>query len=388
MQKRDLIIIGANEFQQPLVEKARHLGYKTHVFAWEEGAVCKEIADQFYNISITEKDKILEQAKRINPLGIASIGSDLAVITVNYISNSLGLTANSMHSTEISTDKYKMRKALHENNLPCPRFVIADDDNNLEKTSNMRFPLIIKPVDRSGSRGVTLVCDKDEENLNPAIRYAREQSFINQAIMEEYIEGQEYSMEMLSYKGEHHFLAITEKFTTGAPNFVETMHLQPGRIEPDILEKAIKIMMQALDALCIECGASHAEFKVDDHGNIMIIEIGARMGGDYIGSHMVPFSTGFDYIRMVIDIAVGKEITVNKKERLNQAVLVKFIFNREDIDNYEAIKNEFPESLAYSSNIDEIDLNCNALINDSSKRLGFYIVQGKELADCLTLVKD
>ena len=122
-------------------------------------------------------------------------------------------------------------------------------------------------------------------------------------------------MEMISCKGKHHFLAITEKFTSGSPNYVETIHIQPGRIEPAILKKAIKIMMQALYALYIEHGASHSEFKVDDLGNIMIMEIGARMGGDYIGSHMVPLTTGFDYIGMVIDIAVGNRLSLTKTEQ-------------------------------------------------------------------------
>ena len=89
-----LVIIGAGEFQLPLIKKAKEMGYETHVFAWAEGAVGKDFADYFYPISITEKEIILEQCKQINPQGIVSIGSDLAVLTVNYVARSLHLPTN------------------------------------------------------------------------------------------------------------------------------------------------------------------------------------------------------------------------------------------------------------------------------------------------------
>ena len=91
---KKVVIIGANDFQNPLILKAKELGYETHVFAWKDGSVGEKTADYFYPISIVEKDKILEECKKIKPQAIASIGSDLASITVNYLAHELGLPLN------------------------------------------------------------------------------------------------------------------------------------------------------------------------------------------------------------------------------------------------------------------------------------------------------
>ncbi|MDZ7543153.1 ATP-grasp domain-containing protein, partial [Clostridium perfringens] len=156
----------------------------------------------------------------------------------------------------------------------------------------MITPLIVKPTDRSGSRGVNKINNINE--LKEAINKAKNESFCKEVIVEEFIDGKEYSMEFFSDNGKHSFLAITEKFTTGAPNFIERAHLQPGRIKEETLLKAIEVAINGLNALEICDGASHVEIKVDRDA-IFIIEIGARMGGDFIGSELVRLSTGIDF---------------------------------------------------------------------------------------------
>ncbi|MEG0378791.1 MAG: carbamoyl-phosphate synthase large subunit, partial [Eubacterium sp.] len=101
--KDKVAIIGANDFQNPLILKAKEKGYETHVFAWKEGAVGEKNADFFYPISIVEKDAILKQCRELGITGVCSIGSDLASLTVNYVANQLGLTANSDESALLST---------------------------------------------------------------------------------------------------------------------------------------------------------------------------------------------------------------------------------------------------------------------------------------------
>ena len=93
---KKIAIIGANDFQNPLILKAKEMGYETHVFAWREGAPGEETADYFYPISIVEREKILEECRRIRPAAVISIGSDLAMLTVNYVAGELGLVCNSM----------------------------------------------------------------------------------------------------------------------------------------------------------------------------------------------------------------------------------------------------------------------------------------------------
>jgi len=296
------MIIGANNFQRPLIQKAKELGIETHVFAWEKGSVGREYADHFYPISIIEKDRILDKARKINPDGVVSIASDLAIITVNHIANKLGLAGNSLECTHVTTDKLAMRRCLSQGGLPCPRYSDSADIHEILDFCG-EFPLIVKPQDRSGSRGVTMA--RDTKDLRRAIERSRSESFSSRHIAEQFIPGREYSVEMISRNGEHHFIQITEKETSGEPYFVEMAHHQPADLSVSQHEKIISIVKQALSCLGIENGASHSEMLLTDKEDVFIVEIGARMGGDYIGSHLVEMSTGYDYLKGAIDIAIG-----------------------------------------------------------------------------------
>ncbi len=299
---KKLAIIGASYLQLPLILRARKKGLETHVFAWEEGAVGRQDSDLFYPISITEKDRILEICRDIRIDGIVSIASDLAIITVNYIAEKMGLTGNSMESTRLSTNKYLMRECLAENGLPCPWFYRVKDAGRAGDTH--AYPRIVKPTDRSGSRGVTLV--EHPEGMKPAVERALSESLAKEAIIEQYLVGREISVEMVSWAGRHHFLACTDKVTTGPPYFVELQHHQPAGLPADLVKEIAEVTARALDALGIRYGASHSELIIHDDGKFSLVEIGARMGGDHIGARLVELSTGFDFVGAVIDIALGK----------------------------------------------------------------------------------
>lgn len=364
-----LVIIGANDFQNQLILKAKSLGYETHVFAWEDGAVGKENADYFYPISIVEKDAILEKCKEIKPDGVCSIASDLASITVNYVAEKLGLPCNQTKYTDIETNKFAMRKALLDAGLPCPKFVLADENFNINQLSDFSFPIIVKPTDRSGSRNIMKL--ESTDGVEKAVKDACGTSFEHKAIIEEFIEGNEYSMETISYKGEHHYLATTKKFTTGAPHFIETGHCEPSDLPADIIEKAKKHIISALTALHIENSAGHSEFKVDKNGNIRIIEIGARMGGDCIGSDLVYLSTGNDFMKMVIDVACGNKPEVSENPT-NNDVSIKFLFTEQDIEDMNEFKKLNPDKVY---RISDLELENLGNTTDSSSRLGYYIVR-------------
>ena len=366
---KKLVIIGANDFQNQLILKAKALGYETHVFAWEDGAVGKDTADYFYPISIVEKDKILEKCKEIKPVGVCSIASDLASITVNYVAEGLGLPCNSTKYTEIQTNKYKMREALQNADLPCPKFVLADSSFQRDSISGFRFPIIVKPTDRSGSRSIMKL--ETVDGIEEAIARACKDSFENKAIIEEYLDGDEYSMETISYHGEHHYLATTKKFTTGSPRFIETGHQQPSGLPDNDIEKAKKIVFSALDALHIENSAGHSEFKVDKDGNIHIIEIGARMGGDCIGSDLVYLSTGNDFMRMVIDVACGIAPVFEEKSKQSKCE-IHFVFTQEDLEQLEDIKQKAPETIY---RISDLELENMGYTTDSSSRVGYYLIK-------------
>lgn len=366
---KKIAVIGANNFQKRLVETAKALSYETHVFAWEEGAVAKDIADFFYPISITYKEEILSILKEKNIEGVCSIASDLAVPTVNFIANNLNLVGNSDNCTEITTDKYKMRKILRAQNIPCPDYQLVRQLDDI-KPSILNFPIIIKPIDRSGSRGIYKVENLSE--LENAINNALEVSFRDQVLVEEYIDGNEYSVEGISQNGVHQILQITEKFTTGAPSFIERGHLSPARVSSDLEWKIKAIVLNSLDVLEIKNGASHTEVKVNSKGEVKVIEAASRMGGDFIGSDMVEITTGYSYVKNVINISVGEQID-NLNPSLKKHSFVGFIFNEKDVIKYEKLKSIYPD-IIISENINS-ELK---YVTDSSTRNGYFILEMKD----------
>jgi len=297
---KKLAIIGASYLQMPLVCKAKEMGIETHCFAWEEGAVCKDIADFFYPVSILEKEQILEICLQVQIDGITTIASDAAVPTVCFVAAKMGLTGNAFEDALAATDKYLMRQRFAAFSVSSPRFVIADENYSVE---DFRFPVIVKPTDRSGSRGVKKI--EQPEDLQDAVNRAQKESFTHHAIIEEYISGREVSVESISWKGKHYILAITDKVTTEEPYFVELEHHQPSNLSDVIQQKIKSETLKALTALNINYGASHAEFKITSNGDVFAIEVGARMGGDFIGSDLVCLSTGYDFVKGVIDVSLG-----------------------------------------------------------------------------------
>lgn len=311
---KKLAVIGASYLQLPVVKKAKEMGIEVHCFAWREGAVCADVADYFYDISTIDKEAILKECQRIGIDGIVTIASDVAVLTVNYVATRLHLPGNDDSYSEVVTNKFKMRECFLQNAIPSPRFCRVKGAADIDALKTFRFPVIVKPTDRSGSRGVEKVTTVDQ--LPEAIDRAVGESFAHEAIIEEFVDGREISVECISWQGHHHLLQITDKVTTGAPYFVELEHHQPTTLPADIVSKIKAIVPQALDALHIRYGASHSEIKITPEGELFFIEIGSRMGGDFIGSDLVRLSTGYDFLQGVIEVALGDfhepQLTSNK----------------------------------------------------------------------------
>lgn len=306
---KKLAIIGASYLQEPLVRKAKEMGLYTICFAWADGATCAEICDKFYDISIVEKEQILKvcQDERID--GICTIASDVAAPTVAYVANAMGLVGNEYEAAVRANNKYLMRNAFIKAGVPCPKYMMVTPEtiHSPEVIDGMRdfqFPMITKPSDRSGSLGVTKINMPSEHY--PAMELAMSKSFKHEAMLEEFIEGREISVEFISYKGTHYPLQITDKVTTEAPHFVELEHHQPSTLSDEMFAKIYDITKTALDALGLTNGASHAEYKITDEGRIAIMEIGGRMGGDFIGSDLVRLSSGYDFVKGVIEVALGE----------------------------------------------------------------------------------
>ncbi|MBQ1875043.1 MAG: ATP-grasp domain-containing protein [Paludibacteraceae bacterium] len=380
---KTLAIIGASYLQRPLVDKARELGLRTICFSWADGAVCKDVCDVFYPISITEKEQILDICRREHIDGVCTIASDVAAPTVAYIAEQMGLRGNSYEAAVRANNKYQMRRAFKKAGVPCPLFTCVTEDVSRQpsavsqtiaeklKKEGFRMPLIVKPSDRSGSLGVQKVVDWFQ--LDAAIARAQEVSFRGEAMVEEYIEGREISVEFISYMATHYPLQITDKVTTEAPYFVELAHHQPADLTPEQYDEIYAITANALDALGIMNGASHAEYKITKDGRIAVMEIGGRMGGDFIGSDLVWLSTGYDFLRGVIDVALDQFRPPIKAREQMYAGVYFLTADTQRVKYYIDHADEYPEIVMAEQTDEEL-----RHVQYSAQRSGYVIYQKRD----------
>jgi len=285
------------------------------------------------------------------------------------VARELGLPCNPERTGIVARNKYEMRCAFRDAGLYTPVFYQAGADFSLDDMPALEYPVIVKPTDRWSSKGVTRV-DRPEE-LKAAVDYAVSESFNNKAIIEGFMDGPEYSAECICYKGQRHVLAFTKKQTTGCPHYIETGHIQPSDIPADRIDAVKNVILKGLEALDIQNGAAHAEFRLLENGQVGIVEIGARMGGGCIGTDLTPISTGMDYIRMVVDVACGR---APKFETVTEPspVAVKFILTEEDLRTMEKVLREESEKVVRTE-ISNTDFSVKVV--DGNMRHGYYIVK-------------
>ena len=293
-----IAIIGASTGQKALCDKAKEMGLETYCFAWEKGAICKDIVDHFFPISIFETEQIAQICQKEQIDGVVSNASEETAIAVSKIAeliNKPGLPLKTIESIKKKNFVREISKSIPDLH---PIKVQAYDG----VTTPSFFPCIIKPNTGSSKQGVSFV--KNKEDFAKAIQYAKEAN-AEQIIIEEYFEGQEISVEALSSQGSHFIYQITDKENSGPPHFVELGHHEPSQLDNTIIERIKKIIPALLNTLHFTNGASHTEMKISPDGRIALIEVNPRGGGDEISNTLVSLSSGKDYLRGMIEVALG-----------------------------------------------------------------------------------
>jgi biotin carboxylase len=188
----------------------------------------------------------------------------------------------------------------------------------VEQVRSAGYKCIVKPADNSGSRGVDLL--KEDADLDAAYEYTVKYSRGGEIVVEEFMEGPEVSVETLAVDGEVHVIQITDKLTTGAPYFVEMGHSQPSQLKEEIQEEIKEVAIAANNTIGIKNGPSHTEIKVTKDGP-KIVELGARLGGDCITTHLVPLSTGVNMVECSIRCALGEKPDLEPKWSKGSAIM-------------------------------------------------------------------
>lgn len=319
---KKIMILGASILQLPAIKKAKEMGLEVIAVDMDPNAIgFKEDNIICEEISTIDTPSVLKAAKKHNIDGIMTLASDMPMQTVAVVAKELGLIGISEDTSKKATNKYLMRKALKENNVPIPKFFkISTLEEYLKVVNNFNEPFIVKPADNSGSRGIDLVDDiQNEKIVREAFEYSQRYSRSGDVLVEEYMTGPEVSVETISVNGNCHVIQITDKLTTGAPYFVEMGHSQPSQLAESIKEEIKIVAKDAVRAVGIKNGPSHTEIKVTKDGP-KIVELGARLGGDNITTHLTPLSTGVDMVESCIRIAMGGKPDLQMKHNRGSAI--------------------------------------------------------------------
>ncbi len=278
----------------------------------------------------------------------------------------MGLVGNSYECLHLTQTKFAQRTALEHAGIPVPGYRLVSNEKQLADI-NLNYPVIVKPVDGGGSQGI---CKVDApQQLMEAFQIASKSSHCGDVIIEEYVDGREFSVEFISHQGHHFLVQITDKETSGAPRFVEMSHHQPANLTTDVWEQICEMVSKALTALHIENSASHTEIKLNSRGQLYIIETGARMGGGHITSDLVRLSTGYDFVKGAIDLAVGDFEEPKFPERLYSGI---YFYSQQSPQVGEIIRRhaDFPSIIEW-----EIDESPLKELRSNLDRQGYFIYQ-------------
>ena len=379
---KKILIIGASILQLPAIWKAKELGYYVGVIDYNPNAIGVLEADEYFNVSTIDEDGVVNVAREFKPNGIITLATDMPMRAVAKACEVCGLPGISYDTAVKATDKGEMIRAFEMHGVEHPWYYVVPDEAELEEVlDKITYPCIMKPTDNAGSRGVVLC--RDGVELRNGYNYSRNESRGGAVIIEEYLQGPEFSIEVLVVDGEPHVLQITDKITTGAPHFVEMGHSQPSKQNQANKEKIVNLACRAVKAVGINVGPAHVEMVLTKDCPKMI-ELGARMGGDNITTHLVPLSTGIDMVGCVIKLACGEKIDINPKYNKGSAIryfdfhngVIKVIEGIEDARKIPGVKEI---SIVHPVG-DEI-----GEIGSSTDRVGFVIAQAESAEEAISI---
>ena len=300
-----ILVIAAGPLQLPAIEEAALLGIRTVVVDANRLAPGMTLADAAYVADIMDEDAVVRIARAERIDGVMTLCTDAPVRTVAAVAAALHLPALNPAAALNATDKRLMRKALSANRVPTPAFREVDSAEDAVEAANLLgYPVAIKAPCSSGSRGVYRVdCRSD---VPARIVQARMYQPHGSLLVEEWIDGPEVSVEGVCFGDRVRVVQVTDKLLFPGPYPVEAGHTQPSRLPEAIVAKIRVVTELGVRALELSDCAFHAELRIA-RDEPKIVEIGARLGGDRIATHLTPLSTGVNLVRSAIEVAVGKK---------------------------------------------------------------------------------
>ncbi len=393
MESKKIMVIAGSKWQIPITKKIIQMGHRPFVVNLYENSPAFAFAEQFGVMDILDKEACLSFAREHKVDAVLSEECDIAMPTVAYVAEKMGLPSLGQKSAALYTNKFMMREFCFSHGLAFPEYQKCRDiDEALAFFRKIKRKIIIKPLDSNSSRGVFVINTQDElkKHFNEALSYSKAEKCV---LAERYIEGTEFTVDGIKTPEKHFTLAISEKkHYVHNPSVACELFFSHQNEKYDY--KELKRVSDAfINKSGLEFGLTHAEYKYED-GKFYLIEIAARGGGNLISSNIVPILSGIDNYKYLVNCSLGKiesnDFTPDSS-RIETCAVLKFFDTPagggvvSQIDGIDFLKN--------SKNIDTFELNFEVGSKiepaaDDSKRIGFYIARGENKEQLQSLMAE
>lgn len=309
---KKILLLGGSAQQVVAIQTAKKLGYYTILCDYLEDNPGQYVADKFYLASTTDKELILEIAKKECIDGILAYASDPAAPTAAYVAEQLGLPTNPYHSVDILCNKDKFREFLAKNGFDCPVSKSYTDVTTAKADKDtFEYPIIMKPVDSSGSKGVTILHSSDK--YDKAVDFAFSFSRSKRIIVEKFIvRKHKYTIggDIFIDNGQVILWGLMNCFRDHSPNpLVPGGKIYPALLNDSDMEKAKSTLQNLVTKLHMQSGCMNVELMIDKNDKVYLIDIGPRAGGNMIPIQLSAIF-GIDIVEMSILAAMGEKLNV------------------------------------------------------------------------------
>jgi biotin carboxylase len=315
-----LLFLGAGRHQRRAIARIRELGIR--VVAVDRNPLAE--ADVVERLDFSDLDAVVELGRRHGVEGVLTVASERAVPIVAAAAERLGLPSIGSDVARRMTDKLAMREALAGAGVPQPGFAPATDVHEArEALAHLGTPAVVKPVDSSGQRGLSLV--QTEADLDGALDAALDASPTGRAIVEALVPGVERNTMLVVRQGDPLVLTVSDRLRPETPGFgVALAHVFPSSLDAAALEATERLAVDAVHALGLHDGVAYPQLIVDDAGRGVVVEVAARIPGGQMGE-LVRLATSVDLVEVASLQALGREVPDELvRPRRRQPLAVRF----------------------------------------------------------------
>lgn len=390
---KTVLLLGGSAQQLDSFDAARHLGWRTVLCDWDPGCPGRERADVFYEASTLDRDAVLEIARKERVDGVACFASDAPAPVAAWVSEQLGLPTNPYDSVAMLCDKGAFRQFLSDNGFPVPENTVlreGDEGRAAEAIRRMPLPLVVKPVDSAGSRGVSVV--RAESEIPVAVSHAMEYSRKREAVVERYLEtatpGRVIEAELFVEGGRVVSWGLMSAFRDLSLNgVVPSCCIHPIIGSHEEVTSVKSCLQRLVSKAGIVQGAMNVEIINDTDGELYIVDVGPRNGGNYLSSFFSHVSGG-DIVEATLRVACGEPSGLSLFSGSNEGIWVQFMHYACEGGRFEGFdtSDEFQEACLETHLYKEVGCEVSPL-SSISDSIGVSLLHFSEEDDAVALVR-